>query len=166
VRWEFRFEHEQTYCQRQQHQSGEVYRQQMHRVQGQNQRDPANYARREQTGMGKFGVQPQNADDQQNEKHIGLYQPGKKSLPRRHFKILNTGLRQFECYPGAIKPGDGAAVELLQQRSGRWRHHVDQLAVESFLLAEGLRVGHRGGRQVHVPSAAGNVATQVRGRFV
>ena len=53
-----------------------------------------------------------------------------------------------------------------KQILGRRSDEIDQLAVERFLLAEGLRVGHRRRGQVDVASALAHIAAQIGGGFV
>ena len=127
-------------------------------------RDSANHARREHARMRELRVEPQHADNQQNEENVRLHDAREKLLAAGHFTTCTiTGCESASCMVDAIEARDRAAIELRDSNcSGEEAINIDQLAVERFLLAERFRVGHRRRRQLHIASALAHVAAQVR----
>ena len=58
----------------------------MHRVECENHADAADYTGSDDARVGKFGVQAENAEDQQDEENVGLDDAGKKFLAGGKFK--------------------------------------------------------------------------------
>ena len=102
-------------CDDNEQQAGEVNRQHVHGEQGQHQRDHTHHARSEGSRMREFGIEAQNADDQQNKKCVGLNDARKKLLARGHLDGGDDGMRQSELHSGSVKARNRTAVELREQ---------------------------------------------------
>src|SRR6266404_3205235 len=84
----FCFQDEKHQRQDNQEEPCEIHRQEIKRVQCQDQTNPADHTGQDDSGMSEFGVEAQYSENQQNENDIRLHDPRKKFLPRGEFKGL------------------------------------------------------------------------------
>ena len=94
VRRKFRFQNKEYECKDDQQQAREIYRQHVHREKRQDERDAADHARREHSGMRKLNVEAENTDDQQNEEHVGLDDSREEFFACGHFVRGDNRLRE------------------------------------------------------------------------
>src|SRR5579864_9622228 len=100
--------------------------------------------------MGEFGVEAEDADDQEHEEHVWLDDTRKELLTAGKFKGCEPGVGKRKFCFAAIESRDLTAIELAQQAVGRGSDEVDELAVEGFFVGKGFGVSDGGFRECGV----------------
>src|SRR5262249_55874002 len=112
---ELRLQYEERDSEQYQKHTGEIHRQQLHGIQSEQRADSANHAGSDYSGMGKFGVQAENANDQQDEEYVGLNDSGEEFLPPGQFKLRQGVVVQGQLCRFSVEARDFAAVQGMQE---------------------------------------------------
>src|SRR6202041_683839 len=140
--------------------------QQVHRKERKHQSDTADDSRSKRAGMGEFHVESEDAQNQQNEKRIGLNDAGEKFFTAGHFLLGNDRMRERNFCSAAVEPGDGGPVQLREQIFLGGGHDINELAIQSFLVAKRLGIGDGSGGEFDVAAALAGIAAQIGQRVV
>ena len=116
--------------------------------------------------MRELGVQAEHANQQQDEKRVGLDDACEKALSRGHRQSGDLRTRQRELGRPPAKTRDRAAVQFSEQRLAGVGDQIAQSAIHGFPFGERLRISDGGFGQRDVAAAALGIAAQVGGGVV
>src|SRR5580704_3592674 len=116
--------------------------------------------------MGEFGVQAENSDEQQNEKHIGFDDAGEKFLACGKLEFLARVVGEGELLRFAVEAGDFAAVEFVKQVILVIADEVDEMAIQGLFFGERAGFGNGSFGELWIAVAFFGKAAQERGGIV
>src|SRR5215471_5229178 len=157
---ELRLQNEERDSEQYQKHTGEIHRQQLHGIQSEQRADSANHAGSDYSGMSKFGVQAENANDQQDEEYVGLNDSGEEFLPPGQFKLRQGVVVQGQLCRFSVEARDFAAVQGMQEFVSVGHDHIDQVGVQRLFCGECPRLSDGGLRKFGIAAAFFGETTQ------
>src|SRR6266849_8138492 len=101
----------------------------MHGVEREDEADSADDTGRHHAGVGEFGVQAENAEDEEDKENIGLDDAREKFLPSGELEGHVHGIGERKLDLGAVEASDLTAIELAEEIVFGISDEIDELAV-------------------------------------
>jgi hypothetical protein len=149
----FCFENEHGEREKDQEDTCNIHRQQMHCVQCEHKADSTHHARGDHSGMRELRVEAEHADDQQKEKHVGRDDARKEFLAGGELELHANRVGKRQLHFSSVKTRDFAAVQVTEEIVFRIHDKIDHFPVEGLFLGEGLGVGDGGFRERGIATA-------------